>query len=102
MPIVEIALFHIKPDKVDEFIAAAESFAPSFVEGTGATFWETWRSLDKQDDVHCVIGWESVEAHTIEAPKTTAYQEWVRIAEPMYAKEPTVYHLEQVGKTHVR
>ncbi len=97
MPIAEIALFHIQEDQVEAFIAAAVDFAPRFIAGTGAHYWETWRSLDVPTDVHCVIGWDSVEAHTVEAPKTAAYQEWVAIASPMYSRECTVYHVERAA-----
>jgi quinol monooxygenase YgiN len=97
MAIAEIALFHIKDDKVDEFVDLAVTYAPRFVAEAGAQSFEVWRSLDILTDVHVVIDWESVEAHTKRAPATAAFQEWVAAANPLSATAPTVYHIEKVA-----
>ena len=63
--IYEIAELYIKPDAHDAFQAGVAEAVPLFKAATGCLSMRLDRDIETPDTYHLVIGWQTLENHTV-------------------------------------
>src|SRR5471030_1395117 len=91
----EIALIEIDPDKAAEFEAAVAGVEPAFRSG-GCLEFGLHRSIERPGRYRLLVGWDSVEAHTVDFRGSPEFQQWRAAAGPFFVSPPEVEHLRQV------
>ncbi|MDE1915333.1 MAG: antibiotic biosynthesis monooxygenase [Sphingomonadales bacterium] len=94
--ITEIARITIDPTRSDDFEAAVARAEPLFSADAGCTGFALQQVVETPGLYHLVVGWTSVEAHTIAFRATPAFQQWRALAGPFFIVPPQVIHMADV------
>ena len=94
--ITEIAQIDVKPGLEAEFEAGVAKAAPLFKRAKGCTGLELRRSIEKPLRYRLLIGWETVEHHTVEWRKSPDFQAWRNLVGHCFAAPTEVEHVRQI------
>jgi heme-degrading monooxygenase HmoA len=92
----EIATITIEPERAAAFEAAVAAARVHFAAAEGFVSFALQRSIEHPERYFLVVGWESVEAHTVGFRQSAGFQEWRALASPYFAKPPAVEHFAPV------
>ena len=95
--IYEIAELYIKPDSHAAFQAGVAEAVPLFKGATGCLSMRLDRDIETPDTYHLVIGWQTLENHTVDFRGGPLFPQWRAIVGPFFAKPPEVEHFELVA-----
>ena len=94
--IFERAVIRVKPGEDANFKAAVQAAAPLFQRAKGCVSMQLEQSVEYPDTYTLVVGWQTVEDHTVDFRNSADFQEWRRLAGPYFAEPPQVQHLGTV------
>ena len=97
--ITEIAQIDVKPGMETEFEAGVKSAAPIFKRAKGCTSMELRRSIEKPSRYRLLVGWQTVENHTVDFRGSEDFTAWRALVGPYFAAPPEVEHTETVLST---
>jgi heme-degrading monooxygenase HmoA len=90
--IYEIAEITIKPDTHAAFEAAVTQAVPLFKAATGCLSMRLERGIETPDTYHLVIGWATLENHTVDFRGSAGFQDWRGLVGGFFAQPPKVEH----------
>jgi quinol monooxygenase YgiN len=94
--IYEIAELYIKPDAHDAFQAAVAQAVPIFKAASGCLSMRLDRDVEVPDTYHLVIGWQTLEHHTVDFRGSAGFQDWRALVGSFFAQTPKVEHFSTV------
>lgn len=94
--IFEIATIQVKPGVHAEFEAAIAAAVPLFQRSKGCKSLRLERTIEDGDKYRLVIGWETLEDHTVHFKASEELQEFRRLAGGFVAGPAAVEHVEEV------
>ncbi|WP_432382574.1 antibiotic biosynthesis monooxygenase family protein [Duganella sp. P38] len=94
--IYEIAELYIKPAEHDAFQAAVARAVPIFQAATGCLSLRLDRDIETPDTYHLVIGWQTLEHHTVDFRGSAGFQDWRALVGGFFAQAPKVEHFRTV------
>ena len=92
----EIARLTIDPARAATFEAAVAQAEPHFRSHKGCTGFALQRVVEEEGVYHLLVGWTSLEAHTVDFRATENFAAWRALAGPFFVEPPKVVHLENV------
>lgn len=96
--VYEIAEIDIKPGDEALFEAAVEKAAAQFKKSRGCRSLALHKVIERPSAYRLIVGWETVEDHTVAFRNSEEFQEWRRLAGPYFAAPPRVEHVTVVLK----
>ncbi len=97
--ILEAALLDLRddtPETADAFEAAFQRAAPLIAASPGYRSLSLQRRLDAPGRYLLLVGWDTVEDHTVGFRQSAAYQEWRALLHHFYDPFPVVEHFATV------
>ncbi|MGV7210453.1 antibiotic biosynthesis monooxygenase family protein [Oxalobacteraceae bacterium A2-2] len=94
--IYEIAELYIKPDAHDAFQAGVAQAIPLFQRAKGCLSVRLDRGIESPDTYHLVIGWATLENHTVDFRGSDDFQAWRALVGQYFAQPPKVEHFDTV------
>lgn len=94
--IYEIAELYIKPDAHTAFQAAVAEAVPIFKASKGCLSVRLDRDIEVPDTYHLVVGWATLENHTVDFRNSQGFQDWRGLVGSHFALPPKVEHFETV------
>ena len=95
---LEIAQIEIKPGLEAEFEAGVAKAAPLFKRAKGCRSMRLERSIENPSLYFLVVGWETVENHTVDFRSSPDFQEWRKNVGHCFASPPAVRHTQEAVK----
>jgi heme-degrading monooxygenase HmoA len=92
----EIATIQIKPGMHAEFEAAIAAAVPLFQRARGCQSLRLERSIEQPDSYKLVIGWATLEDHTVHFRESAALQEFRALAGGFVAGPSHMEHVQVV------
>lgn len=92
----EIAEITIKPDTRAAFEAAVREAVPLFQRATGCLSMRIERTIERPETYRLVIGWATLENHTVDFRGSEDFQAWRGLVGGFFAEPPKVEHTETV------
>jgi heme-degrading monooxygenase HmoA len=92
--VFEIATIQVKPGAHAEFEAAIAAAVPLFKRSKGCQSLRLERTIEDGDKYRLVIGWETLEDHTVHFRASVELQEFRRLAGGLVAAPSVVEHVE--------
>lgn len=96
--VTEIALLTIHPDRAADLERAVAAAAPLFQAAPGCLSFKLEREIENPSRYRLIIGWESIEHHTVGFRNSEAFQKWRELAGPCFAAPSEVVHVALVAK----
>jgi heme-degrading monooxygenase HmoA len=96
--VTEIAQLDIKPGMEAEFESGVQKAAPLFKRAKGCRSMELQRSIEKPARYRLLVGWETIENHTVDFRGSADFQEWRKLVGHCFAAPPDVEHVTQAVK----
>ena len=96
--VIEIAQIDVKPGMEAEFEAGVAKAAPLFKRAKGCKSLSLQRSVEKPSRYRLLIGWDTVENHTVDFRGSADFQEWRKLVGHCFASPPDVEHVKEVTK----
>jgi heme-degrading monooxygenase HmoA len=90
--ILEIALLTVKDGMEAEFEAQAAKAVSLFRGAKGCLSMEIRRSIEIPNRYRLLIGWETLEAHTVDFRNSPDFQAWRGLVSHCFAAPPEVEH----------
>lgn len=94
--IYEIAELYIKPENHEEFQAAVTQAVPIFKAAEGCLSMRLDRDIETPDTYHLVVGWQTLENHTVDFRGSQGFLEWRGLVGGFFALPPKVEHFDTV------
>lgn len=94
--IYEIAELYIQPEAHAAFQAAVAEAVPIFKAATGCLSMRLDRDIEVPDTYHLVIGWATLEHHTVDFRGSPGFQQWRGLVGGYFAQPPKVEHFATV------
>lgn len=94
--IFEIAHIQITADSHTAFEAAVTQAVPLFQRAQGCNSMKLERSIEHPDAYRLVVGWTTLENHTVDFRGSDDFQEWRRLVGGFFASPPQVEHMTTV------
>ncbi len=94
--IYELAEIIIKPDTHAAFEAAVTQAVPIFKAASGCQSMRLERGIESPDTYHLVIGWATLEHHTVDFRSSAGFQDWRALVGGFFAQPPMVEHFSPV------
>ncbi|GAB2874954.1 antibiotic biosynthesis monooxygenase [Pseudoduganella ginsengisoli] len=94
--IYEIATIQVKPGVHAEFEAAIAAAVPLFKRSRGCQSLRLERSIEQPDSYKLVIGWATLEDHTVHFRESEELQEFRRLAGGFVAGPSHMEHVQVV------
>lgn len=92
----EIARLTIDPTRAEAFEAAVGAARAHFEAAKGFVSFALERVLENPAHYRLVVGWESLEAHTVDFRSSEGFQAWRALAGPFFVAPPEVEHVARV------
>jgi quinol monooxygenase YgiN len=92
----EIAEITIQPGTQAAFEAAVREAVPRFRRATGCVSRRIDRTIERPEFYRLVIGWETLEHHTVDFRGSEDFQAWRALVGGYFAEPPKVEHTETV------
>ncbi|RZM07742.1 MAG: antibiotic biosynthesis monooxygenase [Sphingomonas sp.] len=96
--ITEIAHLTIDPARTNAFEAAVAGCAELFRAAPGCRAMRLEREIEHPGRYRLVIGWDTVEDHTVTFRGSDAFARWRAAAGPFFVAAPDVVHTEVVAQ----
>ena len=90
--IYEIAEITIQPGTDAAFEAAVREAVPLFRRAKGCLSMRLDRTIERPDTYRLVIGWETLEHHTVDFRGSADFQAWRGLVGGFFAEPPKVEH----------
>jgi len=90
--ILEHALLTIRPDSHDEFEAAITRAREVISAAPGFRSFALHRGVETPDRYLLLVGWETLEDHTVGFRESPAFAEWRSHIGPFFDGQPEVDH----------
>lgn len=94
--IFEIAHIQIKSGTHAGFEAAVTQAVPLFKGAQGCESMRLERSIENGDAYRLVVGWSTLEDHTVHFRGSEAFQTWRALVGDFFAAPPQVEHMQTV------
>ncbi len=94
--IYEIAEITIQPTTNHAFEAAVAQAVPLFQRARGCVSMRIDRTIERPDVYRLVIGWQTLEDHTVHFRGSDDFQAWRALVGGFFAAPPVVEHTETV------
>lgn len=91
---VEHAELTVAPEQAEEFEAAFARGREALAEAEGCRWSELLRGVERPSTWLLLVGWDSVEAHTVGFRQSEGFTRWRAAVGPFFAAEPTVQHFD--------
>jgi heme-degrading monooxygenase HmoA len=95
--IIETALMSIVPGRQDEFLAALERAKGVLAQAHGWRDIHVHRGIERPSAFLVVIGWDTLEDHTVGFRGGELFTRWRALIGPFFAEPPVVEHWEIAG-----
>lgn len=95
--IVEHAEFTIAEDHVGEFEKAFGEAREFIARSPGFRFAELLHGVERPGVFLLLVGWESVEDHTVGFRESELYEAWRALLHPFFAAPARVEHFEELA-----
>jgi len=95
--IVEHAELAVAAGREVEFEAAFGEARKVLAEADGFRWTQLLRCEERPEAYLLLVGWESVEAHTVGFRESERFQRWRALVGPFFAKPPAVEHYQELG-----
>ncbi|MHA5053661.1 antibiotic biosynthesis monooxygenase family protein [Streptomyces sp. SD15] len=95
--IVEHAELTVETGREGDFEAAFEKAREVLAEADGFRWTELLRCEERPGTFLLLVGWESVEAHTVGFRESERFQRWRALVGPFFARPPAVEHYHELG-----
>lgn len=92
----EIAELTIQPGTNAAFEAAVAQAVPLFQRARGCVSMRLDRTIERPDTYRLVIGWQTLEDHTVHFRGSDDFQAWRALVGGFFADAPKVEHIETV------
>lgn len=90
--ILEVAIMHIKPDRIDEFERVFPKAAAITQSVKGYISHEMVRCVETRGRYHYLIRWESIEAHEVNFRQSPKRDEFRKLLGDLWAQPPMAEH----------
>ena len=90
--VTEIAEIMINPEAHEAFLAAVKEAVPLFKRARGCKTMKLERVVERPDTYQLVIGWETLEHHTVDFRGSEDFQVWRGLVGGFFAEPPRVEH----------
>jgi heme-degrading monooxygenase HmoA len=94
--IYEIAHLRIQPDTNAAFEAAVTQAIPLFQRSKGCLSMRLEQCIERADGYRLVVGWETLEAHTVHFRGSEEFQAWRALVGGFFTAPPEVEHMNTV------
>ena len=94
--IYEVAELYIKPASHAAFQAAVAEAVPVFKNAAGCLSMRLDRDIEVPDTYHLVVGWQTIEHHTVDFRGSQGFLTWRGLVGSHFALPPKVEHFETV------
>ncbi len=91
----EIASITIDPADAAAFEAAVETALPLFLAADGCLSIRLERQIEHAGGYLLIVGWRSVEDHTVNFRQSAAFAEWRALVGCYFFSPPEVSHVER-------
>ncbi|WP_330302604.1 MULTISPECIES: antibiotic biosynthesis monooxygenase [unclassified Streptomyces] len=95
--IVEHAELTVEAGREEDFEAVFEKAREVLAEADGFRWAELLRCVERPRTFVLLVGWESVEAHTVGFRESERFQRWRSLVGPFFAEPPAVEHYRELG-----
>ncbi|WP_405910382.1 antibiotic biosynthesis monooxygenase [Streptomyces sp. NBC_00828] len=95
--IVEHAELSVVAGRERDFEAVFEKAREVLAEADGFRWTELLRCEERPRTFLLLVGWESVEAHTVGFRESKRFQRWRALVGPFFAEPPSVEHFRRLG-----
>ena len=92
----EIAELTIQAGTNAAFEAAVAQAVPLFQRARGCVSMRLDRTIERPETYRLVVGWETLEDHTVHFRGSDDFQAWRALVGGFFAGAPTVEHIETV------
>jgi quercetin dioxygenase-like cupin family protein/heme-degrading monooxygenase HmoA len=92
----EIAQIDVLEGHEDAFEKAVAAAAPLFQRAKGARTFQLERSEELPQRYRLIVGWETVEDHTVAFRGSEQFEQWRALVSPHFAAPPYVEHVRNV------
>jgi heme-degrading monooxygenase HmoA len=93
--ILEIAQIAVKAGMEDEFEAGVAAARPLFQRAKGCLSMELIRSIEFPSRYRLLVGWETLENHTVDFRGSDDFQSWRGLVSHCFDGAPEVEHAAQ-------
>ena len=90
--VLEVALLSIKPGMEAEFEAGVRQAAPLFQRAKGCQGMEVRRFLEKPQQYHLFVRWETLENHMVDFRGSEDFEKWRACVGHCFSAPPEVHH----------
>ena len=90
--ITEVATIRILPGTQKQFEAAVSQAVEVFRRAEGCTGLHLEHCIEEPETYCVMIGWRSLEDHTVRFRNGELFQEWRALVGPYFAEAPSVSH----------
>jgi heme-degrading monooxygenase HmoA len=94
--IVEHAEFTIDEYDAEKFEAAYAQARELLAQTEGFQWAHMHRGIERPGSYLLLVGWESLEAHTVNFRESNRFPQWRALIGPYFAATPTVEHYREV------
>jgi heme-degrading monooxygenase HmoA len=98
MMILEIAQIAVKAGMEDRFETGVTAAVPLFKRATGCLSMELVRSIEHPRRYRLLVGWETLENHTVDFRNSDDFQAWRGLVSDCFDGAPEVEHATQAVK----
>ncbi|MCT9082058.1 antibiotic biosynthesis monooxygenase family protein [Streptomyces fulvoviolaceus] len=95
--VVEHARLTVETGREDEFQEAFGKARVVLAEADGFRWAELLRCDELPQTFLLLVGWESVEAHTVGFRQSERFGRWRALVGPYFAEPPAVEHYHELG-----
>lgn len=96
--ILEIAQIVVRAGTEAEFEAGVAAAAPLFKRAKGCRSMELVRSIENPNRYRLLVGWDTLENHTVDFRSSEDFQAWRRLVSHCFEGAPEVEHAAQAVK----
>ncbi len=96
--ILEIAQIAVKPGMESEFEKGVTAAKPLFLRAKGCISMELRRSIEIPSRYRLLVGWETLENHTVDFRGSEDFQSWRGLVSHCFDDIPEVEHATIVMK----
>ncbi|RHA40313.1 antibiotic biosynthesis monooxygenase family protein [Cellulomonas rhizosphaerae] len=98
-PVLEHAMLDVRPGTSAQFEAAMAQALPIIESVPGCRGARVSRCLERPDTYLLLVGWDSVEAHTVGFRGSPDYGRWRELLHHFYEPFPVVEHFVDLERT---
>jgi heme-degrading monooxygenase HmoA len=98
MMVLEVAQIEVKAGMETEFETGVAKSADLFKRAKGCKSMRLERSIENPNLYFLVVGWETVENHTVDFRGSPDFQEWRKNVGHCFASPPAVRHTQKAVK----